>query len=85
MRYLTISDIKLPYTADDAEIIIKARDRLRRAGIRAEGLAVYKKSLDARNKNAIQYVSTVICRTEHKINAERAAAFKLHEIPDPYA
>ena len=85
MRYLTISDIKLPYTADDAEIIIKARDRLRRAGIRAEGLAVYKKSLDARNKNAIQYVSTVICRTEHKINAERAAVFKLHEIPDPYA
>lgn len=85
MRYVTVGDIKLPYTASDAEITAKAAERLRRAGIRASDLSVYKKSLDARNKRSILYVSTVICRTGQMISAEKASAFKLHEIPDPYA
>ena len=49
MKYVTVGDIKLPYTASDAEITAKAAERLRRAGIRAYDLSVYKKSLDARN------------------------------------
>lgn len=85
MGYLTVSDIKLPYTASDSEIIAQAAERLKRARIRAEGLSVYKKSLDARNKKDILYVSTVICRTEQKPDQKKAAAFKLHEIPDPNA
>lgn len=85
MRYITVGEIKLPYTASDQEIIAKAAQRLKRAGIRAYELSVYKKSLDARNKNAILYVSTVICKTEQNIGKEKATAFRLHEIPDPFA
>ena len=85
MRYLTVADIKLPYTAGDDEIIARAKERLKRAGVRAEGLTVFKKSLDARNKASILYVATVICRTEQKISAEKAASYKIQEIPDPYA
>lgn len=85
MRYLTLGDIKLPYTASDAEITAMAAARLKRAGIRAYDLSVYKKSLDARNKSSIRYVSTLIFRTDQKISTEKAAAYKLHEIPDPYA
>ncbi len=85
-RYV-ISDIKLPYFASDEEIIFSAKRLLRRSGAYvAEGsLAIFKKSLDARRKDSIVYVSSVIFDGEVNKDFEHRAKFKISEIPDPYA
>ncbi len=87
MQYLILSDIRLPYTAVDGEILTEARSRLRRAGINAgEGdLSVFKKSLDARKKEDISYVSSVLFRSEREYSEEKLKKHRISAIPDPYA
>lgn len=58
MRLLTISDIKLPVTANESELVKIAQKKL---GCKPNYFAIKKKSLDARDKNNLRYVYTVEC------------------------
>ena len=58
MRLLTISDIKLPVTANESELFKIAQKKL---GGKVGYFAIKKKSLDARDKNNLRYVYTVEC------------------------
>lgn len=58
MGLITISDIKLPVTASENELMNIARKKL---GGKMEYFAIKKKSLDARDKNNLRYVYTVEC------------------------
>ena len=58
MRLLTISDIKLPVTADEKQLLSIARKKL---GTNPAHFVIKKKSLDARDKNNIRYIYTIEC------------------------
>ena len=58
MRLLTISDIKLPISADEKQLLNIARKKL---GANPAYFAIKKKSLDARDKNNIRYIYTIEC------------------------
>lgn len=58
MRLITISDIKLPVTTPESELVNVARKKL---GGKIGYFAIRKKSLDARDKNNLRYVYTVEC------------------------
>ena len=58
MRLLTLTDIKLPIEKSENELLNIAKKRL---GGKVEYLAIKKKSLDARDKNAIKYIYTIEC------------------------
>ena len=61
MHLLTISDIKLPVTASESELIKIVQKKL---GGKANYFAIKKKSLDARDKNNLRYVYTIECSKE---------------------
>lgn len=61
MRLITISDIKLPVTTPESELVNVARKKL---GGKIGYFAIRKKSLDARDKNNLRYVYTVECSKE---------------------
>lgn len=87
MRNLLVSDIKLPYTLREEEAVIEAEKRLRRAGLscRDAELSVYKRSLDARNRDAICFVYSVLARGSFGAPSQRVASLKISEMDDPYA
>ncbi len=61
MRILTFSDIKLPITANENELLKIAEKKL---GAKAQYFSIKKKSLDARDKGNIKYVYTIECSKE---------------------
>lgn len=77
MRILTLSDIKLPLSADESELKRLAQKKL---GKPLKYFAIKKKSLDARKKEDIRFVYTVECSAEeHKPTKpvlERLPAYK---------
>ena len=66
MKFLLIRNIRLPYTADDCEFTEKAKARLLRVGasLRNVSFALYKKSLDARDRSDICFNASVLARGE---------------------
>lgn len=87
MKFLLISDIKLPYYAEAEEALGIAAKRLKKVGISAfeSDLTVYKRSLDARDRASICFVYTVMARANCKKLPEKAQSLKISEIADPYA
>ena len=65
-----VSNISLPFTCDDREIINNAELRMKRAGVDPAPLhfRLYKKSIDARKKNDIRVVCSVVARSEKPIS-----------------
>ncbi len=61
MKITTISDIKLPITAGEEELLRIAEKRLHGE---VKYLEIKKKSLDARDKNNMRYVYTIACSKE---------------------
>ena len=60
---ILIGGIRVIPDATDGEIIRKARDKMKRAGLMTSTLhfRLYKKSIDARDRNDIKLVCTVLC------------------------
>ena len=67
MKILTLSDIKLPVTASESELVSIARKKL---GGNVGYFAIKKKSLDARDKGNLRYVYTIEC-SKDKIQEEK--------------
>ncbi len=63
---LLITNIKTKIDESDEEIFSQARKRLRKIGILADGLSLklYKRSIDARERNNILFVSSVVASAE---------------------
>ncbi len=63
MRLITISDVKLPITADEKQLLNIARKKL---GAPPAYFSIKKKSLDARDKSNLRYVYTIECADKPK-------------------
>ena len=70
-----LTGVSAPFDAPESEIIRIARSKMKRACDRAAGLhfRIYKKSFDARRKNAILQVCTVLVSCEAGAISEEAA------------
>ena len=77
MNVKTFSDIKLPVTATEQELLAIVKKKL---GAQPQYFAIRKKSLDARDKNNLRYVYTVECSAkpycEKTVPLERLAKDK---------
>ena len=83
---LLLQNIILPFYAEDGDIINVAAERMKRSGVdpRTLHFQIYKKSFDARRKDDIKAVCSVIAESEWKITAEkikRSGAVEIHEEP----
>ncbi|MBR6742718.1 MAG: hypothetical protein IKM09_04655, partial [Clostridia bacterium] len=60
---LIISDITLGPDSSDSEAVSEAKKRIKSIGLRAEctELSVYRCSVDARRKNNVRLVYSVLC------------------------
>lgn len=87
MKFLLVSDIKLPYLSDEREALAIAKNKLKRAGASLDGaeLSVYKRSVDARDRNAISFVYSVMASGVCGVDRSKMTALKISEISDPYA
>ena len=61
-QIVVVSKIELPIDASVQEAFSVAKRRLRRAGIAATDFSVYKRSIDARDKNAIKFVYSIAAK-----------------------
>lgn len=75
---LLIGNIRVPVDATEAEILKKATDKMKRAGISTTSLhfRLYKKSVDARKKEDIRFVCTVLAESE----SVRLESFSEHRL-----
>jgi len=71
MNSYIIRGISLPYAADPAEAEEIARKKLRSLGASVAGASIYRRSVDARKKNDIRFVYSVICRTDGRPLSEQ--------------
>ena len=70
---LLLQNIILPFYADDGDVISMAAERMRRSGADTRTLhfQLYKKSFDARKKDDIKAVCSVIAEFEENISEKR--------------
>ncbi|MBO5327294.1 MAG: hypothetical protein J6A84_04145 [Clostridia bacterium] len=75
---LLLSGLRAPFDAPESEIIKIAKTKMKRACIGAVGLhfRLYKKSFDARRKNAIMQVCTVLAYYDQPIEVSESALQK---------
>lgn len=75
---LLISNIKIKLGEDESVAIELARKELKRAGVKDRGIdfRIYKKSIDARNKNDIMFVYTVLASSDCCIPARTSSNIK---------
>lgn len=68
---LLIQNIILPFSADDGEIVSVAAQKMRRSGIdpRTLHFQIYKRSFDARHKNDIKSVCSVMAECSSEVDA----------------
>ena len=71
-KRLLISNLKLRLGESEDAVFDLARKELRRAGVKDSGieLRIYKRSIDARNKNDIAFVYTVVASSKYNISAK---------------
>ena len=93
VKSFLISGISLPFTCDESEAINSARLRMKRAGVDSSQLhfRLYKKSTDARKKQDIRFVYSVLAFSDAEISVnesvlERASvkAYKEEKIEIKY-
>ncbi|MBQ8388255.1 MAG: hypothetical protein IJX46_04970 [Clostridia bacterium] len=88
MKYV-INGISLPYTAEEAEYIAEAKKQMKRAAPTALfHFHIYKRSVDARKKDDIRAVCSVMAVTEERLEARTEAALLrcgFHPSPEPEA
>lgn len=85
MTEYIISGISLPLDSSADEAVAAAAKKLRRAGVKAEKLSLYRRSVDARDRRDIKLVyavrfgtgGTLKRETEQKLGLQRAASDKL--------
>lgn len=65
-----VKNISLPYRESSDKAIYKAKVRLKKIGITAKECSIYRRSVDARRKNNILFVYSVLCKCDCK-SAER--------------
>ena len=86
MKYL-INGISLPYTASESEYVEEAKKQMKRAASTALfHFHVYKRSIDARKKDDIHAVCSVMAVTEQRLDARTEAALLrcgFHPSPEP--
>jgi uncharacterized FAD-dependent dehydrogenase len=82
-KCLLLSGIRAPFDAPEGEIIKIAKAKMKRACIFAAGLhfRLYKKSFDARRKNAILQVCSVLAEFDQPISVSEAALQKADARP----
>ena len=70
MKRIIISNIKKPFEASDEEFISEARLKVKRAGLSSRDFSfrLYKKSIDARHRDSIMCVCSVLAETESNIS-----------------
>lgn len=64
MKNIVIKNIRLPFTAVPEEALNLAKKRLNSSDIKFSNLLIYKKSIDARKKNNITFLYSVLAQTE---------------------
>ncbi len=69
MKKLIINNIKKPFTAHDEDIISEAKTRVRRCGMNSRDFSfkLYKRSIDARQRDNIMSVCSVLAETKSNI------------------
>ena len=74
-RSFLISGISLPFTCDEPEIINNAKQRMKRAGVDPSQLhfRLYKKSIDARKKQDVRFVCSVLAFSDDEISVNGSA------------
>lgn len=77
MTEYVISGISLPLDSSGEEAIALAAKKLRRAGVAAEKLALYKRSVDARDKRQIKLVYAVRFSTSGTLKKELCSKLSL--------
>ena len=79
---ILIGGIRVPPDASEAHILEQARKTLKRAGLDANTLSLrlYKKSVDARHRDAIRLVCTVLARSDEPIPDKQLT--RLSALPD---
>lgn len=82
MSLTTISDIKLPVTASETELLKIAEKKLKRKPLY---FAIKKKSLDARDKGNLRYIYTIECSANNyqqpKVSYEQLSRVKTPQKP----
>ena len=85
MKNYIVRGISLPFEVSDGEAITKAEKLLKKYSDNAEGVSICRRSVDARNKNDIKFVYSVICKAsgvnEDKLNPAEITPEKITE-PD---
>ena len=83
MKRLIISNIKKPFDAPEEDFISEAKLRVKRAGLNSRDFSfkLYKRSIDARHKESIMGVCSVLAETEAniKISEERFGKYGISE------
>ena len=84
---IIIENIRVPISAADAEILAAAEKVLKREGIcyDAKTLHLYRRSVDARHKQKISFVSSVIVESDfppHKISTAENIRVHAEEVPE---
>ncbi len=66
MTKILLNNIKIPFEADDGEIFAAAERRIAKAGLNSSDFAfrLYKRSIDARKRDTILFVCSVLAETE---------------------
>ena len=73
-----VSGISLPFDAEEREFISCAKQKMKRAGVNPSMLhfRLYKRSIDARKKDNIRAVCTVLAECERAVSIEESALTK---------
>ncbi len=73
-RKIIVENIRTPISEPDEEILARARRRLKAAGIPFHApLRLYRRSVDARGRGGITFVSSVLAETDITLDEARAA------------
>ncbi len=70
MTKILLNNIKIPFDADDGEVFAAAKRRIAKAGLSSSDFAfrLYKRSIDARKRDAILFVCSVLCETQSDLS-----------------
>ena len=80
MSEYILNGLSLPLDAPEEEVLSTAAKKLRKAGIFATTLAIYRRSVDARNKRDIKLVYSVRFAAEKTLKKETVKKFALGEV-----
>ncbi len=82
MKKVIVSNIEMPVMHTEGELFEKAAKLLKNHGVKPGLMTVYKKSLDARRKNDIHFLYSVVAEVEGKLkNADGAQIRRFENMP----